>query len=350
MRLAFSNELPQGEGIPAQNALAEWQAVMQRILETLYRRPILLNLPLEADQAFSCGQYHSQNPSLSKCFYKAQKIISGFYRCLMQIGFDGTETETHNLVIEKATLKDSKLAWKSAYQILLELAGISCVDKGDVLEFSCPSCPAALQGWMYLSRRAEAQTAIYPKSGSFCFATCNYTGHYDEWLSRAEQLAGLQPGYFDKITGLCLDRGARIEAYGILGNNEVSFYYRMARNVGGFAIEYHAYDERMICFANVNGLGIKAMLTDFEQLPPDVCEYLMQACHECDDCGACTKGGKVASFAAEVMDEGKVRRLCPLFTQREWSRLDLSWVRKMLAFGDMQEQYGAGSIGHIQEG
>ena len=26
--------------------------------------------------------------------------------------------------------------------------------------------------------------------------------------------------------------------------------------------------------------------------------------------------------------------------QREWTRLDMQWVRQMLAFGEMQEQYG----------
>lgn len=342
LRLAFSNELPEGEDIPGREALEGWRAVMDRILEALYQKPMLLNLPLDPDQSFTYGQYHSENPALSRRFYKAQKIVSDFYHCLMQLGAGGEQTPAHNLKISKAWIKKRKISWKSAYQILLELSGVSCEDQGESLEFCCHGCREAIAGWQYLSSQAQAQQARFPKAGPFCFAVCNYSGQYRYWLERAERLAGLQPGYLEEIERICVERGAHVEAYGVLGSNEVGFYYRLVQQVSGFSIEYHAHYHEMIGFAMVNGLGIKAMLMNFDRLDPQVQDYLLKACHDCHECGACTKGGKVASFATPVISEGKLRRLCPLFIQREWTRLDMQWVRQMIAFGEMQEQYGAG--------
>lgn len=342
LKLAFADAPSERGDMPEQEGMVGWWTVMDRILDTLYQKPMLLNLPLDADESFAYGQYHSTNPSLSRRYYKAQKMISDFYSCLMQIGTEGEMREEHSLAIEKERIKKRKLSWKSAYQVLLELSGVSCVDKGDALIFTCSECPTAMEGWTVLSRQAEAQQARFPKSGPFCFAVCNYTGQYRYWLKRAEEAVGMQLGYLEEIERICLERGARVEAYGILGSNEVGFYYRMVRDVSGFSIEYHAHYEEMICFAIVNGLGIKAMLVDFNHLDPDVRGYLLQACHECYDCGACTKGGKVASFATSINYEGKQQRLCPLFTQREWARMDMPWVRQMLAFEGMQERYGTG--------
>lgn len=349
LRLAFSEEMPEGDNIPGRGALAGWRAIMDRILDALYQKPILLNLPLDPDQSFTYGQYHSENPTLNRRFYKAQKIVSDFYCCLMQLGSGGEQTPAYSMKVSKEWIKKHKISWKSAYQVLLELSGVSCLDQGDSLEFSCPGCLEAVAGWQYLSGQAAALQARFPKAGPFCFAVCNYSGQYRYWLERAEQLAGMHPGYLREIERICLAQGARVEAYGVMGSNEVGFYYRLVRQVSGFSIEYHAHYQEMICFAMVNGLGIKAMLMDFACLDPQMQDYLLKTCHDCHECRACTKGGKVASFSVPVVSGGKQRQLCPLFIQREWTRLDMQWVRQMLAFGEMQEQYGNGHIQHIRE-
>ena len=101
-----------------------------------------------------------------------------------------------------------------------------------------------------------------------------------------------------------------------------------------FMCGYNVRKKQMFFFGTGSGIGEKAMLADFNNLPPIVQRHMIDICRPCTYCMECTKGGRNQPFTVNLDYQGTEYIVCPRFPNHEWEFLTPELVERLEAYLD----------------
>ena len=156
--------------------------------------------------------------------------------------------------------------------------------------------------------------------------------------SRVDALLGLN-GVLPALRQTCESLGYVSNVRALLTRTDFSFNVELRRGVGGFLLVFSPRKAVKAGFGTLNGVGEKAMLEDFDNLPPDMKDYFLTICKPCNGCLECTKKGRNKPFTVCVSHNGRQYVLCPLFPRHLWEAPDPQLVRRLMTYHELQERY-----------
>ena len=142
----------------------------------------------------------------------------------------------------------------------------------------------------------------------------------------------------------CLARGYQKGLHPGFGPTNFCIRFDFKTSVGGFTLEYNPRKKIQFAFGTMNGIGVKAMLMDFDHLSPRVQKFLLDVCRRCTHCHGCTHGGRIKGAKdqnADVVYGGEERAVCSLFPDFSQERYDRERIESLFEYHDMQNKISA---------
>jgi hypothetical protein len=311
----------------AQKTLHEW---MEQLLKKLYENPGLLDLPRDADEAFEWYICNNQKPELNVVYLKIFKILFEFYQFIFAITSFGNIMD-RSLLVNISDLKKGKSAFKPAYQKILSEVGVSITKNKTEITIIHENGISLFNAMKLLTQ----------SNSLFNFVRCSFDGKFDYLLPRIDNLCQYD-GLLLELDKECLARGYQKGLH--LGFGPTNFCIRLDYNisVGGFALEYNPRKRIQFSFATQNGIGVKAMLMDFDKLSPHVQKFLLNVCRRCTHCHGCTHGGKIKGAKdqnVDVMYQDEEIAFCSLFPDFWQERYDRERIDSLFEYHDLQNKY-----------
>jgi len=309
--------------------------LMGRMLGRLYEEPGLLELPDNPDEAYEWHLCNNQKPALNAVFLAVCKPIYEFYKFLYITALRG-ELRGGALSVGGDVLKQNKAGYKPCFGNLLRQAGIEAVkDKNGVTLNAGGEVLAALK---LLAERVPVDPDPWHPYALEDFARCSFDGGKAYLIERIDNVNG----WNGLLTGLqkeCLENGYEQEIKLSLGAAGQGLDIYLKNKVGGFQTGYNPRKYQQFYFGTINGIGEKAMLTDFDSLDGDIRRHFISICRRCNGCLICTKSGKNKKFTVEVTYDGTAYKLCPSYPRHSWEAPDPKLIGVLLKYHELQEKY-----------
>jgi len=309
---------------------------MGLLIDTLYERPALLNLPDHRDEAYQPGEVNNMRPELDKLFQSIFKALYEFYKFLYISSLHG-EISGQRLTIGNTALKEHKAAYKPQYNTLLNEIGIEVTkDKASII---IAAESELLQSLKLLAEQVPVNVNKWTPYLLANFACCSFTNDFSYLLQRTDSINGLN-GLLFELQKRCLEKGCTQSIECGMSATGIGFGISFKNAIGGFTIGFSSRSHQPFRFGTANGIGQKAMIEDFGNLDRDLQGHFIDICRTCCGCLNCTKGGKNKIFAVKVTYNGKDYTLCPSFPRDNWDTLDEELMDVLFKYHDAQEKYG----------
>ncbi len=310
-----------------QAAAHEWMGLL---LERLYEKPDLLDLPPDIDEAYEWYVCNNQKPELNSVYTRVFKILFEFYRFLYMAAAYG-KIENNFLTVKTEDLKNAKAAFKLPYQKALSETGVSVVKSKTEITF----------GFKNEKNVCRAIKMLAVTKSLFDFVRCSYDGKFDYLLLRLDNACRYNGMLLD-LEKECLNRGYQKGLHLNFGVTGFGLRYDLKTSVGGFILEFNPRKRIQFAFGTMNGIGVKAMIMDFDNLPFRVQKLLLDVCKRCNHCHGCTNGGKIKGGKdqnGDVVFQGENITLCSLFPWFWQERYDDERIKSLFEYHDMQIKY-----------
>ena len=312
--------------------------LMGRMIDKLYENPKLLGLPMDADKAYEWRAINSSDPGLDKAYKAIFKRLYDFYQFLYITSLRG-ELHAQGLFVSGAILKESKTGYRPPYQALLAEVGIT-VEKGKT-GVTLLAESDIVQGFRLLAEKVPVDVNPWTPYALMNFACCSFTGDFSCLLARMDSVRNLN-GLLLNVQDKCLQSGYEKGFQCGFGPSGFDFSVTFRRGAGGFVFGYYPRKAWQFAFGSMNGIGLKAMLEDFENLDQALQTYLMGVCKTCDGCFFCAKGGRNRIFAVKVKHGGRDYTLCPdTYARQNWATLTPDLAAALFTYHAAQETYGS---------
>ncbi len=343
-RILYGLNFMYSEFMPIESEKADVQsqkklhAFMGQIIDKLYEDPSRLSLADNADEAYEWHAINNTNPGLDKVYQSIFKRLFDFYKFLY-ISFLFGEIRDQSLSISNAELRKHKTSCMTQYKDFLFEIGITIeITRAEV---SVIAEKDIISGFNLLAERIPVNMNPWTPYSIINFACCSFTGDFHYLLKRVDKTTQLN-GLLHEIQQNCLDNGYEQSIKCSFGASGIDFGITFRNKVGGFIIGYYPRKYWQFYFGSLNGIGVKAMLEAFEDLDNDLQKYLILICKPCNECLACTKGGRNMVFAVKVKHEGKEYDLCPdTFARQNWQTLTPDLIAVLCKYHAAQEKYGS---------
>lgn len=342
-RILYGLNFMYSEFAPIESETADMQDLqklherMGRMIDRLYETPNLLNLADHVDDAYEWLAVNNTNPALDQAYKSIFKTLFDFYKFLY-ISFLRGDINDGCLLISNAVLKENKAICKLQYKNLLKRIGIS-IEKGRA-ETTVIAENDILRSLKLLAEKTPVNINPWTPYALMNFACCSFTGDFSFLLKRVDDVAGLN-GLLLKIQSECLKNGYEKNIKCSFGASGFDFSITFRNQVGGFIFGYNPRKSWKFFFGTLNGIGVKAMLGDFENLDQDLQKHLMCVCKTCNGCLGCTKGGRNSLFATKVQYGGREYTLCPEnYSRHNWETMDDTLAGCLFKYHAAQEVYG----------
>jgi len=336
LRLMYSEFAPATGTNASEKAQAKLHTLLGAMIDALYAKPSLLNLPAHPDEAFQLYELNNAKPELDKAFQAVCKELYGFYKCLYITALHG-EITPQGLSVGNAALKEYKTTCKPPYQTLLAEVGLKLTKNKAGVVLTADS--ELLHALKLLAEQVPVNVNKWTPFVLANFAGCSFTNDFGHLLPRADA-ASQSDGLLLQLQSRCLAEGYTQTVQCTLSLTNIEYNICFRTQIGGFHIVYSARKRRLVHFGTLNGIGEKAMLADFANLSADLQAHFIRICAPCSHCLGCTKGGRNTVFAVDVAYEGNAYRLCPVFPQHDWEDADRPLLEVLIKYHAAQERYG----------
>ncbi len=341
--IAFSDFHPIESDKINEEAQRHLYELMGDLQKNLYSSPELLGLPMDEDRAYPWGVSSNQHPELNQIYMTIFKVLYDFYHYLYVTAVNGEMSE-NSIYIAKDLLKTQKASYKPVYQKILNSVGIEVA--ANKLSVTLSHAGVRVFGALkLLGKNNEKEFDQYKNNpisnlhhNLFCFAACCFDGKLDYLLNHIDELYALN-GLLPKLRQSCEQKGYTYDTEVKLGSTDFGMNIMMSTDIGGFRVVYNPRKEDKVRFGTQNGIGEKAMIEHFEDLPQEMQEHFIEICKRCSGCKYCTKGGKNKMFTVNVQFGGEKYHLCPMFPQHEWASLDQALIDRLMVYHDLQRKY-----------
>lgn len=319
----------------------QFHELMKNMLETLYRNPAVLNIPLEyPDEPFLKGECLNQYPDRTKRFKSIYNIIASFYKFMYAVGLNG-QVIKDTLVVESCMTKPKA---KTIYLDYMKLLGFVIEKSKSQIVFSYPDVPDILKAWKLLAEVSNdfGKTTPWENGTLFNFVACVYDGDYMYWLDRSNELLDAAPGFLRSVFQNYKEQGYSLMIYGSFSTNEFDMGCTAKKEVSGVTFLYRTREKDAYVYQPSNFIGLKAILEQYDTLTEKMKKYLVDTCKLCNECLFCTKGKNNKVHAQAVNYEGQERRLCPYYPNMWWNNHDITndIVTLVKEFNELQENNG----------